>query len=149
MMLEKESTLNSASNTPEVIDQSPSIPPFDVSSLPLKHQAFAALKENGLSTTDICKALNYSRSNGTLIDRKLAKAHDLTSSINVSQAAKAHKRILQAFLHPDKVNIPIELKGSDVSRAIDRVYDRAQPVKAQEAGAVNNTWIQVNLGEFK
>ena len=91
--------------------------------------------------------LGFSRFNGSLIDKKLNKEYDLTSTKSLKLASLAHKKILGIFVHPDKVqnNSPIDLKGSDVTKAIDRVYDRVQPVKRSEDVGAHISFIQINI----
>ncbi len=104
----------------------------DLKPLPLKYEAFEILKANGLNQSDAARAIGLSKSSGTLISKKLnslSPRYDLTSKNSVKLAAKAHRKILGCFVDPNK-NIndsSIDIKGSDVTKAIDRVYDRVQP----------------------
>lgn len=120
----------SVENTTHTLLETQSEIPKKGKPLPLKYEAFQILRENGLNQSDAAKALGYSKGSGTLISRKLNQKDDLLSKRSVSLAAKAHRLILGSFVDPEKVKLKssIELKGSDINKAIDRVYDRAQPL---------------------
>ena len=114
-----------------------------------KHQAYAILRNTGINQATASKMLGFTNANGCLIDKKLNKQFDLTSNKSVKLASQAHKKILDIFVHPDKQTNDsiIDIKGSDVTKAIDRVYDRVQPVKRSE-DHVSMSFIQINLDSY-
>jgi len=135
------------------VDDSIENPPLNASNIPLKltpkQEAYAILRRQGFNNSDVSKMLGFTPANGCLTDKKLKKQYDLTSPSQVKLAAKAHKKLIQGFLDPDNTKLPIELKGSDVNRCIDRVYDRAQPVRTEVQGPVNISFTQINIEEYK
>lgn len=119
---------------------------------PVKYEIVKLLKENNYTHDEVCKGLDISKGRVSQIINKLNKNQDLTSNKNVSLATKAHRMILGHFTHPEKVklNSSIEIKGSDVTKAIDRVYDRAQPTKRSENDVSTNiSFIQINMDGYK
>lgn len=118
---------------------------------PIKYEVVKVLQDNGLRNGEISKALNLTTGRVSQISKQLNKNQDLTSNKNVSLATKAHRMILGHFTHPEKVklNSSIEIKGSDVTKAIDRVYDRAQPVKRSEDVSTNISFIQINMDGYR
>ncbi len=115
----------------------------------LRWRAFDILRKAGLNQAEASRALGLCRASGTKIER-IRKKYDLTTNKFVKQAAKAHTKLLDAFLHPESTPIPIDLKGSDVNRAIDRVYERAEPVKKDsETGDTSISFLQINLNDYK
>ncbi len=110
-----------------------------------KYEAFAHLMEDGMTAGKAAQALGDVRQNGYLIAKKIDQRYDLTNPKNIKLAHDADVKILKAFLYPDKVKLPCELKTSDVNRSIDRRYDRYQPVKRDDAGPQSISFTQVNL----
>ena len=116
-----------------------------------RYRAFAVLRQGGFTQAAAARVLGLCRASGTKIERKLGGRYDLTSSKHVKQAVRAHEKLINAFLHPEKSEIPIDLKGTDVNKAIDRVVDRAQPLpgKGENDLPESVTFIQINLEAFK
>ncbi len=131
--------------TATINDNAPTSPP----ELSPRHQGFIALRTQGFNQAETARMLGYSKANATHLEHKLKPKDDLTTSSMVRLASKAHKIILGSFVNPDKIQSPIELKGADVSKAIDRVYDRVQPVKREESGPSHVTFISINLDGCK
>ena len=118
--------------------------------LPIRYQAFNILREAGFNKAETAKALKYSPANATILDRKLKPFDDLTSSKMVRLASKAHRMILGHFTNPDAnpLKSQIDIKGSDVTKAIDRTYDRVQPIKRGDDRPASITIIQVNIDGY-
>lgn len=132
-------------NLPEILQNTPD-PTLRITP---RVEAYAMLREKGLNNSDVSKMLGMVPSNGHAIQTKLKRQYDLTSPTNIKLANKAHKKLIQGFLDPDKNKLPIDLKGSDVNRCIDRVYDRAQPVHSEAQGPINISFTQINIEEYK
>ncbi len=130
-----------SNNPPDSLINPPTIKP--------KEEAYAILRSRGLTNSDVSQMLDITRGRGSQIDKKLNRRYDLTSPSNIKLAARAHKKLMNGFLDPDNNKLPIDLKGSDVNRCIDRVYDRAQPVNNQASGSVNLSFTQINIEEYK
>ena len=130
----------------DVDQNTPDIP----ANLSPNHIAYAILRDKGFNNSDASEMLKFSRANGSIIDRKLNKRYDITTNKALKLASKAHEKILGCFVHPDKIknDSTIDLKGSDVTKAIDRVYDRVQPVKRDQAPS-SVSFIQINLEAYK
>lgn len=118
--------------------------------IPPNHLAYAVLRSQGFNNQDASKMLKMTPSNGSRIDQKINKKYDLTSLGNVKLAVKAHRKILNLFLNPNKVknDSGIEIKGADISKAIDRSVDRHQPIKRSEDHS-SISFIQINLDSYK
>ncbi len=145
------------SNTELLNDEAPKIP----APLPLKYQAFQALRANGFHQSDAAVALGYSKRNGTNLERKLHPRDDLTSPTFVRLAAKVIKSTLKAepivVRHTalDKRGELVEIvddiypKPSDRLNAAGMVVDRSQPIKRSEDSQPSITFIQINLDGCK
>ncbi len=114
-----------------------------------KDEAYAILRAHGLNNADVSKMLSVTPARGCQINNKLNRKYDLTSPSNIKLAARAHKKLMAGFLDPENNKLPIDLKGSDVNRCIDRVYDRAQPVHDEVSGPVNISFTQINIDNYK
>ncbi len=116
-----------------------------------KQEAFKILRESGLNQVEASKALGITKSRGCQIQKKLNSSEDLTSKTNIRLAAKAHKKILSHFVDPNKnpLESSIYIKGSDVSKAVDRVYDRVQPIRGQDAGSTNISFYEINIEAYR
>lgn len=119
--------------------------------LPIRYQAFEILRQSGLNQSEASKALGVTNGRGCQIEKKLKSRDDLTSSKMVKLAGKAHRMILGHFTDPshNPLKSQIDIKGSDVTKAIDRTYDRVQPVKRSDDRPSSITFIQVNLDGCK
>jgi hypothetical protein len=118
---------------------------------PLKYEMVRVLKENGYTHREVGKGLDLTKGRISQIVRKLNQNQDLTSPKNVNLASKAHRLILGHFVNPDKVKLKssIDIKGSDVTKAIDRSYDRFQPIKREADVSTNISFIQINIDGYQ
>lgn len=119
---------------------------------PIKYEVVKILEDSGLRNKEICKALNLTTGRVSQISKELSKNQDLTSKPNVTLASKAHRLILGHFTNPDKVklNSTIDIKGSDVTKCIDRVYDRVQSIKrSDDVGNTNISFIEININGYQ
>jgi predicted transcriptional regulator len=98
-----------------------------------RYEAIAILERNDFTVDKIARALDVSKRTVTRVKNHVLGKYDLTNKNMVSLAGKAHKAILQAAIEPDKLKqpLPFNIKGADVTAAIDRVYERVQPVIRQ------------------
>jgi hypothetical protein len=101
-----------------------------ITDLPIKQAAIMYLSEQGYKNNEIAKALSLHCTYPSTVKTKLKK-WDITDTKTVSLAYKANKMILQAVVEPAKLDqpLPFTVKGADVNACIDRVVDRAQPIK--------------------
>ena len=147
---QEESLSNPSFEELEVLTE---IPEFSKNGRPIgeRYRAFAALRQGGFTQAAAARVLGLCRASGTKIERKLGGRYDLTSSKHVKQAVRAHEKLINAFLHPEKNDIPIDLKGTDVNKAIDRVVDRAQPLPGKGENDLPEPvqFIQINLDAYK
>lgn len=114
--------------------------------LQAKYAVIGAALDAGIGQTAIAEGLKMPRSSVNHIARALDKKYDLTSQMYVKLAAKAQKLLLEG----KPVGEMQTVKGSDVSAAIDRVYDRVQPKISHNVNLNLDVDIDpVDLSKFK
>jgi hypothetical protein len=101
--------------------------PLRESLLP-QYAVVQACLDAGLSHGEIAKGIGKSRPSVTYAHKQLSGKYDLTSVKHVKLASTVHKMTLQAVTDPAVYEaLQIKPKYSDVTAAVDRVMDRAQP----------------------
>ena len=107
---------------------------------------------DGMQKSEIARGLRMSPSSVTRVAQKINSKYDIAGKSFVKLAAQAHKMVLQAASGSLKegTDLPFVLKGSDVSAAIDRTYDRYQPkVTRTENLNVNLDCDPVDIERFR
>lgn len=132
----------------DTIDSNTQLTQKDIQLTP-KQEAIAILQEQGLKGTEIAQALNITSGRVSQVQSTLKK-YGLTGNVTRHKTAvKAHDKLLKAFLHPDKEQLPFAIKGADVNTCIDRVLDRVEPIVRQSMNLnINSDISPVDLSEF-
>ena len=95
-----------------------------------RHIAVMALRDAGVANDEIAKTLGITKTYPSKIAGKLQKRYDLTSSKYLKLASHAVKTTLQGKTIGDVDKITT----GNVMEAAAMVYDRAQPIKREDAG---------------
>ncbi len=125
-----------------------------------KYEAFAHLREDGMTSGQAALALGMSRQNGYLIEKRIDKRYDLTNKTFIKLASKVVKNILSG--EPTEVKKEVIGKDGQVVEITDKIYpthpvklqaagmiyDRYQPVKGNDTGVSNISFIQINIEDF-
>ena len=136
-----EHTQDVARNQPNINVLAANLP----QNISIKDIGVRILRDAGLTQAQTAQVIDRTRDRVNQIVRKLPKGYDLMSIKSIRLASQAHKKILDVFLGHQANESPIEIKGADVTKAIDRVYDRVQPTRGSESSNTAITFIQVNL----
>ncbi len=125
-----------------------------------RYEAFDLLRQQGLSQNRAAQAIGLSPQSGTLIQRKLDRRYDLTNKTFIKLASKVVKNILSG--EPTEVKKEVIGKDGQVVEITDKIYpthpvklqaagmiyDRYQPVKGNDTGVSNISFIQINIEDF-
>ena len=122
---------------------------IDISKIPVKQQIIAVLDQEGFTPPEIAKGLNITQQRVSQVKSKFKKSGIIRNIKDYKNAVKAHRKIVNAFLDPDKESLPFTLKGSDVNTCIDRIFDRFDPVVRQSMNLnVNADISPVDLSKY-
>jgi transcriptional regulator len=96
-----------------------------------RDMAIMALRDQGIANAEIANIVGVTPTYPSKIARKLQTKWSIIDKTTLSLAYRANKMILQAAVEPSKLKnpLPFPVKGTDVNACIDRVVDRAQPIK--------------------
>ncbi len=125
-----------------------------------RYEAFDLLRQQGLSQNRAAQAIGLSPQSGTLIQRKLDRRYDLTNKTFIKLASKVVKNILSG--EPTEIKKDVVGKDGQVVEITERIYpshpvrleaakmsyDRYQPVKGNDTGVSNISFIQINIEDF-
>lgn len=110
--------------------------------IPLKYLKIIKAREAGLTNAEIGRAIGYNPEHVSRLYHTKISKYNLTQLRDIKKAYKSHDMILSRFLKDkdgSKSNMPA------VTRAIDRVIERAFPVKTVETAPPQITFTQINI----
>ena len=116
---------------------------------PHKYDAIQVLSAAGFNNAAIAKAFGNDRSNITVAKRNMQRNPSLKDAKRIRAALKAHDTILKAATNSKaKDKLQFELRGADVTKAIDRVMDRVEPTKQEQSGGNTFQFFSINLSAY-